>query len=152
MAGANKYIGIDVGKNGGLCLMDEDGFIIETSKMPESTSELFLLLHRWSDGHKTRCAVEHQQPNPKDGCVSIATFFEGYGAIKACLTILEIPFETIRAKQWQSSLKLKKKSDDSYDKWKRKLCNHAKEMFPQSKPTLYTCDAILLANYYRRNH
>lgn len=147
------FLAIDPGLSGGLVLLSDDDKIIEASAMPDSTRGIFELLEEWNGRYHLKCAIEKQQARPGDGAASIATFFEHYGVLKTCLVLLEIPHVFITAKKWQNAMLLKRPSSYSYDKWKRRLRDHAKSMYPGDKRvTMKTADAIILAHYYRKNY
>lgn len=71
---------------------------------------------------------------------------ENYGKIQGWLESFKIPFEKVTPAKWQIGL-TGVKAEKDYSKKKRLLCLLAKQQFPDVKPTMKTCDAILIAKY-----
>ena len=131
--------------------MDSYNNIVDAISMPNTIIGIAEAISKMTDGLDVLCAMEKQSPRPADGARSTATFFEHYGHLRAILTLLEIPHVLIPPKKWQKYYNMSKKGTESRDAWKSRLKALATEMYPKSKPTLKTCDAILIASYYRKN-
>ena len=103
-------IGIDPGLSGALALLTDNDEFVEVLDMPtyqERTKtkintyidevELFLILQRWkSIDNKPICSLERvgamSKGGKKQGTTSMFKFGEGFGAVKAVIKILDIPF------------------------------------------------------------
>ena len=78
-------------------------------------------------------------------------FGTSYGLLKMALIAARIPFEEVSPMRWQQGLHIPaRKKSDSDNKWKSVLKAHAQKLFPETPVTLKTADAILIAEYCRR--
>lgn len=79
------------------------------------------------------------------GLASQAKLHRNLGQYEGILMGLDIAFETVRPQKWQAGLPgLSKLAGKDR---KKALHNLAAQRYPQLKPTLKTCDAILIAEY-----
>lgn len=149
-------IGIDPGASGGLAVFYPDGKAATYAAKKEHTySEI--LCEIWAaaktEGWSMAAYVESLSGFQGAGRYALTgrqAFIMGtsYGRILGALEALKIPFWTVTPLSWQKTLPLPKtkiKQDH-----KRHLCDLAKQRFPELKPTLQTCDAILIAEYARK--
>lgn len=142
-------IGIDPGKNGGIAVLSEYGnYVI---KMPDTIQDLWDAIEdiRGSDGYEYtstsyRAYIESVSSSPQMGVKSAFTFGNGFGHLEMALTASGIPFERIRPQVWQKALGCLTGGDKNVTKAK------AQEMFPDFKITHATADALLIAEYGRR--
>lgn len=108
---------------------------------------------------------------------SMFNFGRGFGRLEGLLHALEVPYEIVRPQKWQRALgvppiegrkKSKRQPGMSDEQWadmrraistynaalkrdhKRQLKEMAERLCPSIKLTLSTCDAVLLAEYGRR--
>lgn len=82
---------------------------------------------------------------------SMFKFGQNYGSLLMALTAAGIPFEEVPPQRWQKGLSIpSKKKDESKSDWKRRLKDKASKLFPQCDVTLKTADALLIAEYCRR--
>ena len=145
-------IGIDPGASGGLCIFYPDGKkIAYGAKKEKSYSEILKEVSEYAkvEGYEI-CAYLEQLSGFQRGrfqMMSRQAFVMGtsYGKIIGAMEALSIPFWTITPQRWQKSLPLHKTENQT--DYKRQLSNLAKQRYPQLKPTLQTCDAILIAEY-----
>ena len=79
------------------------------------------------------------------GLASQAKLHRNFGQYEGILIGLGIPFETVSPQKWQKGLSGLAKLTGK-DR-KKALHNLAVQRYPQLKPTLKTCDAILIAEY-----
>lgn len=102
------YIGIDPGLNGGIAIINDNG-ILNSFAMPTlnigTKKEINIkALSDWLKGQAYACdkvAVEIQHAMPKQGVTSMFKIGKGYGIILGILSALSMPFEEIRANEWQ---------------------------------------------------
>ena len=148
------FIGIDVGKTGAICIIDQDEHTVEVFKMPETPADLVARLMPVianAGRGNIRCAVEKQQAGGfggmKVGVTSMFNFGLGYGVIQGVLAGLSQPFVLVPPKTWQKSLGALPK-----DKPKRKteILMRMQSMFPQVKIHKYAADAVAIAEYATR--
>jgi hypothetical protein len=78
------------------------------------------------------------------GVVSAFTFGRGYGGLLMALTALEIPFVDVSPQKWQGAIGCMTKGDKNVSKAK------AQAMFPTIKITHAIADALLIAEWCRR--
>ncbi len=144
-----KFIGVDIGKSGGLVALNLEGVVIECIKTPESPIDVFKFFERHSDAKF--CVIEKVHAMPGQGVTSMFSFGKTAGHIEMALLGNRIPFEEIHPTKWQKFFSLGT-SNSNKTEWKNKLKNFAIKLFPKEKVTLYNADALLIAEYCRRNH
>jgi len=76
------------------------------------------------------------------------TFGQGYGQLEGILVALRYRLIRVRPQKWQSELSLKSRKGESKPEHKRRMRAKALDLFPELKPTLDTCDALLLLWWY----
>lgn len=140
-------IAIDPGASGGIVFGDPTSAkdpVLEN--MPETVHDLAELLGDASQEGPTHVFVElvggyvgKAQP-----ASSAFVFGEGYGRIQGVLAALSIPFTLIRPQAWQKALSLGVSTGLSKSQWKNKLKAKAQQLYPKSKVTLQTADALLI--------
>lgn len=144
-------IGIDPGQSGGVAWIQDGKPCVE--KMPETLQDLWGLITdisntvRESTRHLDCVAyLEQVHSSPQMGVKSSFTFGNGYGHLEMALTAAGIPFERVSPQNWQKALGCLTKGNKNVSKRK------AQELFPQMKVTHATADALLIAEYGRRNN
>jgi crossover junction endodeoxyribonuclease RuvC len=88
---------------------------------------------------------------PGQGVSSSFTFGQAFGEAKGALDALAIPYKLITPQSWQKGILGLPKKKDGPTAHKRYLKQEAQRRFPQTKPTLKTCDALLIAEYGHRD-
>ena len=83
---------------------------------------------------------------------SAFVFGENYGKIQGALAALGIPFTLVRPQKWQASLSLGNSKGMTKPQWKNKLKAKAQQLYPQSKVTLQTADALLIWHAAKHKH
>lgn len=137
-------LGIDPGKSGGFCLMDDDGNVLGKLKQPETDAECFFEMSvalDWAndDGHKLTAVIEKVHAMPQQGVTSTFTFGRNFGFLHGVLTALKIPVIEVTPQRWQKELGCMSKGDKNVTKQK------AQQLFPDHKFTHATADATLIA-------
>lgn len=138
------FIGIDPGVSGGVAFNWSSCYSVV--KMPETPQELAQLIRKECciDGEPVWAFVERVASSPQMGVVSSFTFGRGYGTILGVLAALEIPYDLVTPTVWQKAMGCLTRGDKSVSKLK------AAAMFPKVKVTNWGADALLLAEYCRR--
>lgn len=139
-------IGCDPGKNGGLAWICDGRPCAE--KLPESPYDLATLLRgiiREESLGMVYAYVEKVSSSPQMGVVSAFTFGRGIGMIEGVLATLEIPVTFVRPQQWQKALGCLTKGNKNVSKLK------AQQLFPALKITHAIADALLIAEFGRRD-
>lgn len=80
------------------------------------------------------------------------TFGRGYGQIEGILCCLKYQIIRVRPAAWQGELSLKSRSGEPKPDHKRRMRLKALDLFPHLKPTLDTCDALLILYAHLGNH
>lgn len=145
-----SYIGIDPGKHGGIAVLDETGAIVDVVKMPETPQDLLEFLSQYKEN--SVCTLERVGGMPGNGGSAMFNFGKGYGHLQMALIALEIPTEDVTPNKWEKTYQLGSSGKFGKTEWKNKLKAKAQQLFPSlgKKITLATCDALLIAEYGRR--
>jgi hypothetical protein len=135
------FIGIDPGYGGAIAIYD-NGF--KVVKMPKQPKEIHELLQNYEGAW---VMIETQQMRTEDTkrMFSIAKLMKNYNYIVSVCQILKFNVRFIQAREWQKKFNLPK----DYNAKKKELNRLAKERYPRLKPTLKTCDAILILEHLR---
>lgn len=140
-------IGIDPGISGGIAVFVK-GVRAEVHKMPQTDFDLFCLLIAnsapFEDG--VYCFLEQVHSMPGQGVASSFKFGEGYGKLQMALTAIGIPYERVTPQKWQKALGCLTGGDKNISKAR------AQELFPYIKVTHAIADALLIAEYGRRQN
>lgn len=148
-----KYvIGIDPGANGGIAWF-EDG-AIQAAKIPDTLAELWELIDgiRWNairakdarDGDKVIAYIEKVHSSPQMGVTSSFTFGRGLGNLEMAVTAASIGIEWVSPQRWQKAMGCLTRGDKNVSK------RRAMELFPAVKVTHSIADALLIAEWGRR--
>jgi crossover junction endodeoxyribonuclease RuvC len=139
------YIGIDPGASGGISAIRWDGAVHLAIKMPETDLDLLEVFEMLRSQYDEAFAlIERVHSMPGQGVASSFSFGEGYGKLQMALCAAKIPYERIQPAKWQKALGCLTKGDKNVSKRK------AQELFPNTKMTHAIADAILIAEYARR--
>ena len=132
------YIGIDPGKTGGMCLIEDH--YVKPIKFNDYIHETLQQLTR----HTLFAIIENVHSFPKQGVVSSFTFGYNYGEWIGMLKALNIPFVRVAPSKWMRYF-----GTFSKEKSKRKHEIHklAKERYPHTDITLQLADAVMIATY-----
>lgn len=136
------FIGVDVGVNGGIAMIDEYGMIEFAVKMPATDADVLAVFP--PTPIEARAVLEKVSSSPQMGVVSAFTFGRGYGACRMALTASGIPFDEVPPGTWQRKLECLSGGDKNVTKAR------AQQLFPGAAITHATADALLLAEYCRR--
>lgn len=137
-------IGCDPGASGGIAIICNGQQ--EVWKMPDTERdlhELLLSLRQWQ-GLQAHAAIEIVHSMPKQGVASSFTFGRNYGALRMALIASGIPFREVTPQKWQKELACLTKGDKNTSK------RRAQELFPSVRVTHAVADALLIAEWLRR--
>ena len=143
-------IGIDPGMSGGIAVLTGEGAVIDVFNMPQTMADLWESLWEWKNN--AVCYLEdvgHGMPGQSSKAT--ATFARHCGHIEMALLALGISTHTVTPNKWMKSYQLGKSSDYEKREWKNRLKSKAQQLFPKQKVTLSVCDALLIAEYGRKN-
>jgi hypothetical protein len=143
------YVGVDPGASGGIAVLWPNG--PETHKMPATEADLLCLMHDIAirvaeEGMTIMAAIEkvhgggarRMTPN------SAFTFGMGYGGLRMAVLAASIPFREVTAQRWQKDMGCMTGGDKNVSK------AAAQRTFPAIKVTHAIADALLIAEYLRR--
>lgn len=154
---AGITIAIDPGASGGFAIQYPGGRI-HLEAMPDNDAERLEIIK----GAKDYADIESVPilavlekvggfvaPRGQDGGGQpgsrMFNFGEGFGFLRGALLALGIPLRMVRPQEWQKQLCLGAPADKSARK--RALKSKAQELYPDLKPTLSTCDALLILDW-----
>lgn len=142
------YIGIDPGKSGGVAMINKKDNALTVMKFPNELGELSVMIEAFIHNVKVDdvCVyIEHVHSFPTDSRPSAFSFGRNLGHWEGILSTHELKINTVTPRKWQSYYEVPKITD----KYKRKrwLKEKAISLFPNTKVTLNTCDALLIVNY-----
>lgn len=155
------YIGIDVGKKGGISFLDGTGEIIDLLPLPDQYD-----LSRMIYDHTTYlkqtdmfAVMEDVKARPGQGVTSMFTFGKGMGIIEGILVALRVPYALVRPQKWQSVM-LSGLSKKSFPNPKERSLRAARQLYPDqtfiqpgcSVPHDGVYESLLLARYARHVH
>lgn len=158
------YLGIDPGANGGLALITHDG-AVQAFRMPPTEADMALLFAaRLDPPNISYCLIERVHSFPDQGVASAFTFGRNVGILIGLLLAHKISFEEIEPRAWQKALgippRVKKPRkpkpfmqyppEEKQSEWKNRLKGKAQTLFPGVEVTLYTADALLIAEVAKR--
>jgi len=139
-------IGIDPGVSGAMAVcIDGDVSVYNYSR--DLADELLNIMTLAGGAF---AVLESVHSMPGQGVASTFKFGKNAGWWEGVLDYAKIPYLLVRPQEWQRGLGLPKEKNKSQHK--RNLKDVAGRMFPAHKPTLKTCDALLILNYCRSKH
>jgi crossover junction endodeoxyribonuclease RuvC len=141
------FLGIDPGQSGGIAIVS-DGLSPWAVKMPATERDLWDTLHAlraWSD-REAVAVIEAVHAMPKQGVTSTFTFGKSYGGLRMALIGNMIPFRDVQPRKWQQVMGCLTGGDKNISKAK------AQQLFPSIKVTHALADALLLAEWLRREY
>lgn len=164
-----KYVGIDIGLSGGIAVIDDENncmlwempvfSVIKGKSKKKSIDEPELIdifknlkILNTEDNQKVFICLEKQASRHKQGVVSVFKLGFQYGLVKGIIRTLELPFEYISSKEWQSEFGIVGSNDTKFASYEK-----ASSLFPLAK--LKTdrgrildglSDALCMAEYIRR--
>lgn len=142
-----NILGIDPGKSGGIALFSGG---VEAEQMPDTERDI----HRLVNGFAARADhayIEQVHAMPGQGVTSMFNFGANYGGLRMVLIASYIPFESVPPAKWQREFglpTLKKAGSNAAKKNAHKA--KAQELFPSIRVTHAIADALLIAEWGRR--
>ncbi len=138
------YLGIDPGKSGGFCLMDDDRKIHLLEKQPETDADVANLIRKVLDivqreGHEMAAVIEKVHAMPGQGVTSMFSFGRNYGFLIGLLTAFRIPQHDVTPQRWQKDMQCQSKGDKNVTK------QAAQQLIPGARITHAVADALLIA-------
>lgn len=138
-----RICGIDPGKNGGMAWGDGTPGVVECAKIPDTTEGMVALLRIIAPDQVTLEQVGGFIGKAQTGA-SMFSFGRSYGELHGALTALNIPYTLLTPQAWQKALQLGNSKGMTKTSWKGFLKSRACEIYPGTKITLATADAVLI--------
>lgn len=143
-------VGIDPGKSGGIAVI-YDEHNVDHYKLADMTErDIWQVL---ADVEPAHAYIERVGATPQMGRTSAFTFGQSYGALRMAAIAAGLRLETVAPTTWQKPFRMKKVEggigkNDTEKKNRNKA--KAQELFPALKITHAIADALLIAEYGRR--
>jgi len=140
------YIGIDPGKSGAIAFIPEFGepWYIKCDGTYHDQAEAVRDAVEELGVFNPFAFIEKVHAMPGQGVTSMFNFGKSAGALEMLLCALKIPFEHVTPQKWQKALGCQTKGDKNVSKAK------AQQLFPDLKVIHANADALLIAEYCRR--
>ena len=149
------YLGVDVGKNGGMGIIVENGkksyrravkYIPDHNILRDVIESLVDSTHGYPQVY---CLIEKVHSMPKQGVKSTFSFGENYGFWKGLLCGLDIYYKEVTPQAWMKHFNIPKfKSKKDRKNYIKAL---AQKKFPSVGMNLYVSDACMIAQYCKDN-
>ena len=145
-------IGIDTGKNGGICIIS--GTNMTAMKCPltvHGMADIIRDIKEIEHNIPIICCIEKNHSMPKQGVKSTWTFGYNSGAWEGILCSFNIPYILTPPLKWMRHYSVPKLDRSARKKY---LKNEAVKLYPHHKKiiTLATADAVLIARYAVEKH
>jgi len=139
------YMGIDPGYSGAVALVDSDGVLMETIRLKETEHDVSTFVSGYA-ADVEMAVLERVSAMPRQGVSSTFKFGTSYGFCRGLLVCHKIPFVVVPPGTWQRTMGCLSKGDKNVTK------SAAQRLFPKERVVHATADAMLLAEYARRQH
>ena len=145
-------LGIDPGANGGVGELWHMGEPPKAHAFSGKTLyDLWCLFNSFGQSSfPAKAYLEQVHAMPGQGVTSMFNFGRSYGHLEAMLTASGIPFERVTPSKWQKEFGLYKQKGETNTQKKNRHKALAQELFPNIKITHAIADALLIAEYGRR--
>jgi len=137
-------IGIDPGQSGAIAFFRDSGMEVFPFSKYTPLDSVGLIEERLGIDARTVCYIERVASRPKQGVASSFKFGKHFGMYLGIMTALRIPLNYVTPSVWQRDLQCLSKGDKNVTK------RRAQELFPAHKITHAVADAMLIAEYGRR--
>ena len=141
------FLGIDPGNSGAIACLNNDGTILDWCPLePKKRTERDISdwLSSVTSGDFAKAMIEKVSAMPGQGVASTFKFGKSYGFLIGLLTAHGIPYETVTPAKWQQAMQCRTGGDKNITK------AAAQRLWPHYKFTHANADAMLLAEYARR--
>jgi hypothetical protein len=145
------FIGVDLGVNGAVAVLNSDGSLRETFYTPD-TRKGFIERFAIYEHYNCFCITEKVASMPQNGVKASHTFGVIVERTLYTLELCKIPFQEVTPQTWMKTYMLKKEKGETNTQWKNRLKTKAEQLFPHQKITLKNADAFLIAEYARRHY
>jgi len=145
-----NIIGIDPGISGGIAVI-YDGGEATAFAMPDTDIGILDSLREVTRTVGWRVYIEKVSPQPKNGARGNFTFGRSVGALRMAVAACGIPMHEVTPQRWQASFGLPSAAEAGSNTAKKNAHKRkAQEMFPGIRMTHAIADALLIAEWGRR--
>ena len=144
------YIGVDPGASGGIAAVQTNGQVYQLEKMPATDVDVLALLTAWREGgagslgaHAVLERVAAWRGCPM-GPSTILKLGAHWGGLQMALSAVGIAYDVVQPQKWQAAMGCLTGGDKNVSK------RRAQALFPGVTITHATADALLMAEYCRR--
>ena len=143
--------GVDPGNSGGIAVISTQNVypFVEAHAAPDTERDVCDLFESYRSAI-VMCYIEAVHSFPGQGVASSFTFGQNYGTLRGLLIGLKIPFTSVSPMKWKKSMGLTKGKDESNTDYKNRSKALAQQLWPSLRITHATSEALLLAEYGRR--
>ncbi len=153
------YVGFDVGAKAGIAtLTDTAATVIPTPPTERGLWEVVSGLTNRAE-QRDVCVVIEQVGGYVAGNKgqagmgpSMFAFGMSYGRLRMALLAAGLPFAVVTPQTWQRGLKISRRKDEDKYKFKVRLADTARRLFPDIKFSNDLADALLIADYARTRY
>lgn len=142
------FMGLDPGGSGGIALIDANGVVIYATAMPETPRDILDTIAKHD--RAVYAVLERVWSSPGWGHVGAFKFGTSVGELRMALTAQGIPFDEVMPKAWQKLLGVSYPKAKGEKRDKNVTKRRAQALFPSTRVTHATADALLLAEFARR--
>lgn len=151
------FIGIDPGKKGAYCIINNDNNTNTIIACPfdEETfiKDMASVCGFYDINDNVFCVLEHVGAMPGQGTVSMFSFGENFGFIQGVLKTMDIPYELVRPQKWKKEYGITSDKNTSIEVCKRLFPNVSlKRTEKCKKDDDGLAESILIAEYARRKY
>ena len=147
------YLGVDPGKNGGLCVLRADGMPMEYTRMPDGKVRImdWISLVRTAY-HDLSVVSELAQAMPKQGVVSSFSYGRHFATFEDAALLMKVPYHEVRPAIWKKAMGLTSKKRDSIAACRRLF--PVINLIPPGCRTEHdgVAEALLIAEWARRRN
>jgi crossover junction endodeoxyribonuclease RuvC len=146
------YIGIDPGANGGMATIEPPDTVYAFPFKKISMKLISSMLEDLAGRRECHALIEVVHAMPGQGVTSMFNFGYNFGVLEGLLIGSGIPYDRVTPQAWQKEFDLYKLPGETKTAKKNRHKELAQQMFPDLKVTHATADALLIAEYCRRQH
>jgi hypothetical protein len=146
------YLGIDPGGNGGTAALNKKGDLKLLIKHSKVNNKQYIDQLLKLKGKIEYAVIENVWGLPGQNAAANSKLDRSFGRCETALVLLGCDYDLIVPKKWQQFYEMQKEKKENKYKWKTRLMEKAKDLFPNDTVEREEADSILIANYALKNH
>jgi hypothetical protein len=147
MATMKYYLGIDPGGNGGTAALNKKGDLKLLIKHSRTSTRDYIDQLLKIKGKIDYAIIENVWGLPGQNAAANSKLDRSFGRCETALIMLECNYDLVIPKKWQQFYEMQKQKGENKYKWKTRLMEKAKELFPNNTVEREEADSVLIANY-----